>query len=279
MSTEISDKSRKYLQNLGALTNMVKRIALEAGELTLEYYEDAGFVGADEKHDGSPVTIADQQAEVLIEARLKEILPDVPMIGEELASRGDADNLEIGEYFWLVDPLDGTKDFIAGGQDYTVNIALIRNQQPVLGVVYAPVRGSLYAAHEGGRAVRWSEDTDKEKEIFVRPEPRGGLTVMASKMHGHPARMNDFLEGFKVSKILRHGSSLKMCMIAAGKGDIYPRFGLTCLWDTAAAHAVLNAAGGCLLDLQGKPLIYNHKAPDFLNPEFVAAGFNWFAEE
>lgn len=262
----------KILQHLPALCNQVRRIAIEAGDLTLTYFDDGGYQGADAKADGSPVTLADQKAEELITKALKEITPEVLIVGEEAASEGYRPDLTNEEYFWLVDPLDGTKEFISGSGDYTVNIALIHNKQPVMGVVYAPVHGELYAASGEGTAVRWMEDSDKERPIHTREAPNEGLTIVSSKSHGKGERLDNFLSNYKVKKQIQRGSSLKICSIAAGKADMYPRFGLTCEWDTAAAHAVLRAAGGFLSDMQGNELTYGGTDPKFLNPEFVARG-------
>ena len=261
---------------------MVRRIAIEAGEMTLHYHDEGGYALKDmevsEKGDGSPVTLADKEAETFIQAQLHDIAPDIPMLGEEGVSSGEIDVTNVGDYFWLVDPIDGTKEFIAGGNDFTVNIALIHEQKPVLGVVFAPLHGALYAGYEGGKAIRWLEDTNNNKDITVRREPRDGLVVMASKSTSYNAKAESFLEQFKVRKIMRHGSSLKMCMIAAGKADIYPRFGPTCLWDTAAAHAIMNAAGGFITDIEGNNLVYDPAVPCLLNPEFIASGFDWFSD-
>lgn len=261
----------KILQHLPALCNQVRRVAVEAGNLTLDYFDESGYQGADAKADGSPVTVADQKAEDFITNALKEITPDVLIIGEEAAADGYRPDLREVEYFWLVDPLDGTKEFISGSGDYTVNIALIHNHAPALGVVYAPVHGELYAACGEGTAIRWMEDTNKEKPISVREAPDKGLTVVSSKSHGRGERLDNFLLHYKVAKQVQRGSSLKMCTIAAGKADLYPRLGPTCEWDTAAAHAILNAAGGTITDLEGNVLQYGLGTnPKFLNPEFIA---------
>ncbi len=260
----------KILQHLPALCNQVRRIAIEAGELTLGYFEESGFQGADIKADGSPVTAADQKAEALITKALKKITPEVLIVGEEAASDGYRPDLSGEEYFWLVDPLDGTKEFISGSGDYTVNIALIQNGVPVMGVVYAPVHGELYAASGVGTAIRWLEDSDKERAISVREPYSKGLTIVSSKSHGKGERLDNFLSHYKIKKQIQRGSSLKICAVAAGKADMYPRFGLTCEWDTAAGHAVLLAAGGCLTDMEGNELVYGGRDPKFLNPEFVA---------
>lgn len=255
---------------------MVRRIAVEAGLVTLEYFDESGCQDVETKDDGSPVTVADRAAEEIIEKKLKEILPDVPIIGEEAAEAGKLPDLTGAEYFWLVDPLDGTKEFISGSGDYTVNIALIHKDTPVLGVVYAPVRGELYAGHDPDSAVRWLEDTNAEKSICVRRIPKAGMTVVASRNHGDSGKLDAFLENYKVEKLLKRGSSLKICAVAAGKADLYPRFGPTCEWDTAAGDAVLRAAGGMLTDLNHQPLTYGHAGRKFLNPEFIAAPADFF---
>jgi 3'(2'), 5'-bisphosphate nucleotidase len=264
----------KILEHLPALCNQIRRVAVEAGNLTLDYFDESGFHGADTKSDGSPVTVADQKAEELITKALKKMTPNILVVGEEAAADGYRPDLSDQEYFWLVDPLDGTKEFISGSGDYTVNIALIKNNTPVLGVVYAPVHGELYAACGAGTAVRWMEDSGKERPITVRDAPNDGLTIVSSKSHGKGEALDNFLMNYKIKKQVQRGSSLKMCVIAAGKADMYPRFGLTCEWDTAAAHAVLNAAGGFITDMNGNELTYGGADPKFLNPEFVARSGN-----
>lgn len=272
--------TQKLLDNPGALTNMVRRIAIEAGEITLKYFEGEECGRLDNKSDGSPVTLADQEAEALIEAKLADITPGIPIIGEEAAAEGKAPvHFDREGYFWIIDPLDGTREFISGGGDYTVNIALVYKNEPILGVVYAPVNGELYAGHHKGSAIMWREDTGKEKEIQVRKPPKEGLTIVASKSHGSASRRDAFLEKFKINKLTQRGSSLKICIIAAGKADLYPRLGPTCEWDTAAGDAVLRAAGGMITDLNGKALVYGGSNPKWLNPEFIASSFAWWGGE
>lgn len=249
---------------------MVRRVALEAGEIVLKYY-DEGFGEIISKQDNTPVTKADREAEELIEKKLLELLPGVPFVGEEAVSHGRIPDLTGAEYFWLVDPIDGTQDFIAGTKDFTVNIALMKNGVPFLGVIYAPARGELYAGY-GEKAIRWSEESDKEKEIHIRKPPAAGITVVTSKGKLTEKLIGPYLEEYKVEKILRYGSSLKICAIAAGKADMYPRFGRTGEWDTAAGEAVLRAAGGSLTDFDDKPLPYGNVAKNFENPPFVAKG-------
>lgn len=263
----------------------MRRIALEAGEVTLAYFDESGYLEADAKQDGSPVTKADQEAEKLIEQRLKATLPGVPMIGEEKDSLGQSEDIANAEYFWLVDPLDGTKEFISGSGEYTVNIALIHKGIPILGVVYAPALGELYAGfteQDGtAKAFYWSEETDREREIHVRRPPKQGLTVVASRSHGDKGRLETFLSEYKIEKLLKRGSSLKICSIAAGKADIYPRLGPTSEWDTAAGDAVLRAAGGTIreFDAPHRLLVYGGRNGKFLNPEFVASTPDVFPAE
>jgi 3'(2'), 5'-bisphosphate nucleotidase len=266
----------KILSHRSALCNMVRRVALEAGAKILPYFDGLEDAQATTKEDGSPVTLADREAEVLIRKALYDIVPEVPMVGEEGVSEGESFDLATHDYFWLVDPLDGTIEFLSGGGDFTVNIALIYKNDPVLGVVYAPHKGELYAGFMdesgNGRALRYMEDTGKEKEISVRRPPREGLTVMSTRHHAQPgSRLEKFLEEFKVEKIIRRASSLKICAVAAGKADLYPRFGATGEWDTAAGDAVLRAAGGVIKGIETRePLRYGMGGNAFKNPAFVA---------
>lgn len=268
----LSESSLKLLKHPQALCNMVRRIALQAGEITLQYFDEAGMDQSQYqvKTDGSPLTLADTEAEAYITKELKDMLPDVPVVGEEAIARGEIPSLDGHEYFWLVDPLDGTLQFKDGHKDYTVNIALIHKGVPVIGVICAPARGEVYAACGLGTAVRWLADTDKDKSIKTRRPPHGGLTVLVSKSHGNTAKIDALLQNHKVAKRMGVSSSLKICFIAAGKADLYPRFGETSEWDTAAGDAILRAAGGVLEDLQGQPLLYGRADKKFLNPEFIA---------
>lgn len=259
------------LDHPSALCNTIRRIALEAGDLTLEYFEPGARLDVTCKDDGSPVTVADRLAEALIEKALADLTPGIPFVGEEAVSAGRIPDLSAGDCFWVVDPLDGTRDFIRGSPDYTVNIALVRDGAPVMGVIYAPAHGRLYAAHGPGTAIRWHEETRIEKPLRVRPAPAAGLTVLTSHVHADAGRLDTILEGYKIARILRAGSSLKLCSIAAGKADLYPRFGPTCEWDTAAGQAILHAAGGRLAAFDGTPLSYGRVGDRFLNPPFVAS--------
>ena len=279
IDAKLRERAKKLLENPEALCNMVRRVALDAGEIIMKYYDGLEDMQVDTKNDESPVTLADREAEMFIQMSLEQLTPDIPVIGEEGAALGKTGSVKDEEYFWLVDPLDGTKEFVDGRDEFTVNIALIKNGRPVMGVVYAPALGELYAGHGPGTAVKWRDETDADKEISVRPYPKSGMTVVASRSYGDDERLNKFLEGFKVEKVIKRGSSLKICAIAAGKADIYPRLGPTCEWDTAAGDAVLQAAGGVITDVSGKPLQYGGADPKWLNPEFVACSFEWFQVE
>ncbi len=220
-----------------------------------------------DKSDGSPVTLADQEAEALIAERLEALFPGIPMVGEESAASGAIPDIS-GGTFWLVDPLDGTKEFITGSGDFTVNIALLRDFVPVMGIIYAPVTGELYFGADGEAFMR--QQDKPEQKISVRETPAEGLTVMASKRHGDTARLEDLLRNKKVARMVNRGSSLKFCSIAAGQADFYPRLGPTCEWDTAAGDAILRAAGGRVTTLDGQALSYGKAGRKFLNPEFLA---------
>ena len=244
-------------------------VVREAGEIELKYYRSGAEVI--DKADGSPVTLADQEAEKLIFQRLKEIAPGIPIIGEEAVAAGSIPDISSGTFF-LVDPLDGTKEFITGGGDFTVNIALMVNNKPVMGIIYAPVSDELYFAG-GGEAFAIIKG-GPEKKISVREVPKDGLTVVASKRHGDPEKIADFLNGRKVDALINRSSSLKFCVMAAGQADLYPRLGPTCEWDIAAGEAILRAAGGQTVMLDGEPMQYGKADKKFLNPEFIAFASN-----
>ncbi len=253
----------------------VERIARQAARAVMAVYStDFDFRG---KADASPVTLADEQAERLIVAGLRALTPDVPIVAEEAMAGGAAPQLAPGERFWLVDPLDGTREFVARNGEFTVNIALIQNGQPVLGVVLAPAAPGPDGCLYGGmvRHGAWMEDAAGRRAIRCRAVPSEGLTVLASRSHGDAAALDAFLAshlaGRPVARIGNAGSSLKLCLLAAGQADLYPRLGRTMEWDIAAGHAVLTAAGGSVRRLaDGLPLEYGK--PGFENPHFVAAG-------
>jgi 3'(2'), 5'-bisphosphate nucleotidase len=246
------------------LLERVVAIARDAGAVVMAVY--ATDFGVAAKGDASPVTLADQRAETLIVAALQALAPAIPIVAEEAVAAGHVP--EVGDRFWLVDPLDGTKEFIKRNGEFTVNIALIEDGHPVLGVVCAPALELTYAGATGSGA--FLLDNAGRRPICCRAVPPEGLTVVASASHGDPALLDDYLTGRLVAARRAIGSSLKLCLIAAGEADLYPRFGRTMEWDIAAGHAVLAAAGGSVTDLAGAPLCYGK--PGFENPVFVARG-------
>ena len=244
------------------LLTAVERIARAAGEQILRVYGRDFAVRT--KADDSFLTEADEAAEAVITPALQALLPGVPVVAEEAASRGETP--AVGGRFWLVDPLDGTREFVARNGEFTVNIALIDQGQPVLGVVLAPALGRLYAGLVGVGA--WLEEGGVRRAIRCRDVPAEGATVVASRAHGDVPALAEWLQGHAVARRTGAGSALKFGLVAAGEADLYPRFGRTMEWDTAAGHALLRAAGGEVLTLDGRPLAY--AKPGFENPDFVA---------
>ncbi len=224
-----------------------------------------GFA-VDRKSDESPVTEADRAAEILIVDGLRRAAPQIPVIAEEEVAAGL--KTAPADMYWLVDPLDGTREFAAARDDFTVNIGLIRNGRPVLGVVGLPAYGEVFSGIIGQGA--WKRDATGERSIQARTTPAEGLTVMASRHYASDPRIQEFLLGRKVAQIHNIGSAVKFCRLAEGVGDLYPRFGTTMEWDTAAPQAVLEAAGGTLLLFDGSPMPYGK--PDWKNPPFVCTG-------
>jgi len=242
----------------------VVEIARAAGDLIMQVYATDFAVRG--KDDASPVTEADERAETLIVDALRRLAPSIPIVAEEMVAAGQVP--EIGDRFWLVDPLDGTKEFISRNGEFTVNIALVVGGEPFLGVVYAPALGRMFSgvAGEGAQV----DDLSGQRALHVRAVPEQGLTVVASRSHGDAAALDAFLAGRRVAALVNSGSSLKLCLVAAGEADLYPRLGRTMEWDIAAGHAVLRAAGGGVTRLDGSPLLYGK--PGFDNPHFVAQG-------
>lgn len=242
----------------------VAEIARAAGVAILEVYGDDFTVAM--KDDSSPVTAADERSEAIIVEQLRSLTPEIPIVSEEAA--GQRIDVSAVPSFWLVDPLDGTKEFIGRNGEFTVNIALIEHGEPVLGVVYAPALGRLFAGAAGDGAHLY--DADGRRPISVRVVPPEGATVVSSRSHGDADALAGFLSGRLVAASATAGSSLKFCLLAAGEADLYPRLGRTMEWDTAAGDAVLRAAGGTVRDIGGRQLRYGK--PGFENPHFVAAG-------
>ncbi|MGL4490739.1 MAG: 3'(2'),5'-bisphosphate nucleotidase CysQ [Rhizobiaceae bacterium] len=255
-------------------TNMVallEDLAIKAGAVIMELREQG--VVARSKSDKSPVTEADEQAEAIILAGLAAHFPQIPVVAEEAAAAGHLP-ASLGSQFFLVDPLDGTKEFVSGNGDFTVNIALIENGHPVCGVVYAPVHGSLFSA-EGNVATKALVVAGKiESRVQLSQVQKSVPTkVVASRSH-MTEQTEAFLKAMPDCQTVQVGSSLKFCILAEGKAEVYPRFGRTMEWDTAAGDAVLRAAGGTTKTLDGVPLSYGKRNQaddtDFANPHFVS---------
>lgn len=251
----------KALHDLLAHT---RSIAREAGYVIMRYYLD-GTV-AHTKADGSPVTAADHASEAVILPALRHLAPGIPVISEEQHAAGQS--VDVDGEFWLVDPLDGTRSFVNRTDEFTVNIALVRGGRPVLGVIHLPVQGDFYSAAGPGTAVACQDG--RERPIFARTAPPEGLTVLASRSHGDEEKLAAYLAGRTVAQQLRSSSALKFCLLAEGKGDVYPRFGQTGEWDTAAGQAIVEAAGGTVETPEGDALTYGK--PGFMNGPFIAWG-------
>ncbi|WP_026059937.1 3'(2'),5'-bisphosphate nucleotidase CysQ [Pseudaminobacter salicylatoxidans] len=253
---------------------LFERLALEAGRVIMEIFH--GQVAVEHKPDSSPVTEADRASERLILAGLRTAFPGIPCVAEEEASAG-IEAPELGRAFFLVDPLDGTREFVNGNADFTVNIALIRDGAPEIGVVYAPCSGRFFSGRPGlAEAIALSGDGTiaGRHRISVR-EGQVPLTIVASRSHRTP-ETDAYIRQVEAAEIVSVGSSLKFCLVAAGEADVYPRFGRTMEWDTAAGDAVLRAAGGETVTRGGEPLTYGKRNQpddvDFANPSFVAMG-------
>ena len=239
--------------------------AHEAGRRIMAIYQTAFRIGA--KDDQSPLTAADLAAHDCLLAALDTLSPHYPVLSEEAVEA--AETSSAWETYWLIDPLDGTREFIKRNGEFTVNVALIHRHRSVFGVVYAPALGVTYFAAEGCGAFRQQTGAVPEP-IAVAATAAAPPRVVASRSHGTP-ELELFLARLGPHERVPVGSSLKFCLIAEGRADIYPRMGLTSEWDTAAAQCVVEAAGGAVVDLDGLPLRYNAK-PSLLNPYFLAYG-------
>lgn len=249
---------------LASLLSEVSGIAREAGLAILAHYHPS--VSVQYKDDKSPLTAADTAAHELIVARLLRLTPDIPVLSEEGVESAFSANTQ-GEY-WLVDPLDGTKEFISGNGEFTVNIALIHQGRPVLGVVYAPVLAHTYLAASGHGAFKQLDD-GLSQPIGVAKHVAGcKWRVAGSRSHAGEG-MQAWLSRLGEHEFIAMGSSLKFCLVAEGQADVYPRLGPTSLWDTAAAQCVLEQAGGAVVSLQGQALSYS-SPQQRLNPQFIA---------
>jgi 3'(2'), 5'-bisphosphate nucleotidase len=264
-------------ETLLELLEAVVTIAEDAGRRILDVY-DGHELDVTAKGDGSPLTAADRAAHELIVERLAAVSPSLPVLSEESVGVDHAVRAAWSR-FWLVDPLDGTKEFIKRNGEFTVNIALIDEGRPVLGVVYVPVSGVAYLAASGHGA--WKQRGGRREPIQARRYSGGRATVVASRSHSGP-EVDRFLARLKAREgdyeTASMGSSLKLCLVAEGAADVYPRLGPTSEWDTAAAQCVVEAAGGTVIDLHGVSLRYNKV--DILNPWFMTTGdasYDWRA--
>ncbi|MEJ2125530.1 MAG: 3'(2'),5'-bisphosphate nucleotidase CysQ [Alphaproteobacteria bacterium] len=258
------------------LARQLTAVAQQAGCVEMEVYRRDIEVNL--KSDNSPVTEADRLAENIILKALSEIAPDIPIISEEAASQGSIPH--VGPQFFLVDPLDGTKEFVRKSDEFTINIALIEKGEVVFGLVYAPAKQMLFVTLAGNKAVATQLDpcgptvTFDElafRPIITRAPPSEGITVVASRSH-MTDETRTYIDRFHVAELASAGSSLKFCLLAEGKADLYPRFGPTMEWDTAAGHAILKAAGGEVVNASGAQLLYGQNASNLRNPHFIAVG-------
>ena len=253
------------------LVPVMRRLALEAGDRIMAIYNGPDFE-VKSKSDTSPVTAADEAADVLISAGLVAAFPGVTLITEEQA----ASHALSAETFLIVDPLDGTKEFIQRRGDFTVNIAYVEKGVPLRGVVYAPAQGRLFYTLPDGSSVEETGALDKDVSgalvrIGVAAPDNGALMVVASKSHRDQAT-DDYIGKYAVKDMKSAGSSLKFCLVATGEADLYPRLGRTMEWDTAAGDAVLRAAGGSVVSGDGKPMLYGKAGERYRNSAFVAWG-------
>jgi 3'(2'), 5'-bisphosphate nucleotidase len=258
------------MSNSDLLQSIIYTVQRAGGAIMAVYATD--FAVRD-KADASPVTEADEAAERIILADLAKIAPEIPVVAEEAVAAGKVP--VVADRFFLVDPLDGTKEFVSRRDEFTVNVALIENGAPVLGVVFAPARRELFWGDvRAGKAGRIDADPDGTmpslgSSIAARPIPSHGLTAVASRSHRSP-ETDAWLSNYSVAEFRSIGSSLKFCVVAMGEADLYPRLGPTMEWDTAAGQAVLVAAGGSVTDMDGVPFRYGK--PGFRNGNFIAQG-------
>ena len=246
--------------------NHIVNIAKEAGLIVMHHYRK-NAVEVKYKEYSSPVSIADLESDKFICESLLNLYPNIPIVSEEGDKIVKINNHNL---FWLIDPLDGTKSFLKKNGEFTINIALIEDGIPIIGVVYSPLSDRLY--YVGQDRIPYKTNKGFTNSIKVRKTPKQGATMVISSSSIKGPKLNNFLENKNIDKIILTSSSIKICMIAEGIADIYPRFGQTMEWDTAAGHAILNAAGGYITTFQGKELTYGNIYKKYHNPEFIAMG-------
>ena len=255
--------------NYTKICEIFRSLALTSGEVIMDVYNSSTFEVL-LKSDNSPVTIADKKADEVISKGLKKYFPEIPVVTEEQVKSHDLS----ASVFFIVDPLDGTKEFIKRRGDFTVNIALVANGEPIRGIVYAPARQRLFYTDENGEAVEEMAYFSVSKMGLVKKiktefSDNTALKVLASKSH-RDKKTDEYISKYRYKELVTAGSSLKFCLIASGEADLYPRFGPTMEWDTAAGHSILSAAGGCVLQAEDKqPLKYGK--PHYRNPFFIAS--------
>jgi 3'(2'), 5'-bisphosphate nucleotidase len=261
--------------DLALAARLLTDAAARAGAAIMRHYGEGAKIEL--KADASPVTQADKASEAIVLQALQRLAPEIPVVSEETAGDRSAD---LGRRFFLVDPLDGTKEFIQKRSDFTVNIALIEDGNPRFGLIYAPARSLLALTLDAGRAVEVKLEPSEDggdlaklscRPLHVRAPSPEGLVAVVSRSHLDPATQV-FLAKLKIVGKSSAGSALKFLEVAQGVADVYPRFGPTMEWDTAAGHAVLVAAGGCVVDAEGKPLTYGKTSAGLRNPSFIAWG-------
>jgi len=250
-----------------ALLPGLRAIARAAGAVIMEHY--AGAFDVRRKADRTPLTEADEASERLIVARLAELAPEIPTIAEEAAARGEEQGVDPDGIFFLVDPLDGTKEFVARNGEFAINIGLVAGRRPLAGVIFAPALDLMFSAAGTGTATM-ERGGGPPQPIHARPRPADGGIAITSRNHGSTGATAAMIEELGAAENRRMGSAIKFGLIAAGEADVYPRLGPTMEWDTAAGHAILNATGGRIETLSGQPLVYGK--PGYRNPDFIAWG-------
>lgn len=266
------DIARTVSIDRDAVAEIFAAIVIEAAAAVMAVY--SGEIRARQKPDGSPVCDADEAAEAVILEELAKRLPDLPVLAEESFSR-DAER-PLGPAFILVDPIDGTREFLSRNGEFTINVGLVMKDSPCAGVVYAPALERLWIGGTGASTCRVAPGRllpppERRQAIHVRPAPQNGLIAVVSRSHANPAT-EAFLAKLPIMARRQAGSSLKFCLLAEGEADVYPRLGATMEWDTAAGDAVLRAAGGLVLDHERRPLRYGKAWAGFKNEGFIAWG-------
>ncbi len=254
-------------QNLEQFVEPLVSIAAAASDAILEIYTGDDF-GVEAKDDNSPLTLADKASHITIVAALEKLTPGIPILSEESGEISWEERSQWQEY-WLIDPLDGTKEFIKRNGEFTVNIALIQRNHAVLGVVFVPVQQRCFYGYRNGGAFE-QDAAGKARPIQVNATAQSPVRVVGSRSH-RGELLDSYLNRLGEYEMVPMGSSLKLCLVAQGEADIYPRLGLTSEWDTAAAQAVVEGAGGKVIQTNGSPLLYNTKE-DILNPFFIVCG-------